>query len=250
MKRTIHLAVVAAGLSLAVPAAAQDSTAWNGWYVGLSLGTAAGLMHTPVNAALSTSNANYTVASRFKQNSWGIIGGAQAGYNYLLPNGMLIGAEIDGSGTSLSNSLSGTTPILNTSDTARYSIRRNIDFLNTARLRLGMVLANGMLVYGTGGLAYGGSGTTFDGANTASGNNSLGITVNDYRVAVGWTLGAGIELPYSEHLRLRTEYLYADLGSRTIVSGAFNLPAVTGTEDIRSSAKAHILRVGINYALN
>jgi outer membrane immunogenic protein len=79
------------------------------------------------------------------------------------------------------------------------------------------------MFYGTGGVAYGGASghlSIFDATQGwfwTSGNSS--------NSRFGWTLGAGVEYAITNNIILGAEYLYYNLGSRTLAA----VPNVTAS---------------------
>lgn len=234
---------------LAVPAMAQDTYSWAGFYAGINLGYANANYKLPFRSSLTTPSASYAYDTDIRYAQSGFTGGGQFGYNYLFSNGWLIGLEGDAEAISAGVDLKAS-GMLNA--TTRYDIRQqtNIDFLSTIRGRVGYVLPQNMLVYASGGFAYGGVTTTHD-LTSQGGSETVGSNFDRFDIDYGWTVGAGIEYPLTSSISLRTEYLYVDLGSRTFYSGSLSIPnpPISGTFDYRQSTRAHIARFAINYAL-
>jgi outer membrane immunogenic protein len=70
---------------------------------------------------------------------------------------------------------------------------------------------------------------------------------------VGYAIGGGLEFKLSEGVSLKGEYLYVDLGSRSVTTTDTGLSAVLGTPatfKARSEFDANLFRVGINFDLN
>ena len=64
------------------------------------------------------------------------------------------------------------------------------------------------MVYGTGGLALGEVRATPDDYYSAG-----TVTMHDTHTHVGWTAGGGVEYALTEHVTLKGERLYFDLGT-------------------------------------
>ncbi len=126
--------------------------------------------------------------------------------------------------------------------------RSDMEFLGTVRGRIGLAFDR-VMVYGTGGLAYGdvsnrvsltftpppGGGAAFTYAGT---------TNNDDDLAVGYTVGGGVEFAITNNLTIKGEYLYYDLGRQNVLLTGPN-PANTVTYRINNDG--HIARAGINF---
>lgn len=198
----------------AVPASASFD--WNGLYIGAHAGFGWGHSATTLSDPTATGASN---------TFGGMIGGLQAGANWVLPSGILLGVEADVSFPNYYESNS----IISGLTSPRSDIHEKLDMVGTARGRLGIV--NGSwLTYATGGLAW--SSTRF--INTPP----SGDEEKQLRQRFGWVAGAGVEYTFAPHWSARLEYLYSDLGSTNVAfaSGA----RYTSTHDFQS------LRIGLN----
>lgn len=220
MKRRIFLALCTT-VALAAPAAAQDTFNWTGFYAGINAGYGSG-------------------------NGDGFIGGGQVGYDRLFPNAWLIGVEADAQGTTIGPEIHafGT---LTPAESFTLHYNSNLDFIGTVRIRLGYVLPQNVLIYATGGLAYGNVNAS---SNLQIQQNTGPTTISLRRSAIdtGWTVGAGAEYPFTDHLKLRAEYLYTDLGSYSVEQPLTG--SISGTASMSANTTTHIGRIALSYALN
>ena len=163
----------------------------------------------------------------------GFMGGGQAGINWQW--GMFVaGAELDFQATSRRNdsfvafsSLPTTFAGVNTISV--IGVSRGLDYLGTARGRLGLTfggsgwnwgggaagLGGSFLLYATGGAAYGGVRSNVSIAQAIVPFVDLTNTFSTGPLSsgrVGWTAGAGIEWMFLPNWSLKAEYLYYDLG--------------------------------------
>jgi outer membrane immunogenic protein len=169
-------------------------------------------------------------------NQGGVVGGAQAGYNFQF-NQFVIGGETDFQGTSLSgggnnsaltlfqspyNTNSYLTPV-----SALTGANISLPWFGTLRGRAGYLFTPTFLIYGTAGFAYG-QVDAWSFQNTRT----------------GWTAGGGVEWLFAPHWSAKAEYLYVDLDS----GGA------TGTYGWNYGYHFHpqlnVVRVGVNYHFN
>lgn len=178
----------AADLPDALPVkAAVPYAGWSGTYLGAHTGFARGRS----GATLFDPSLNST-SNQFG----GMIGGLQAGYNFVLPSGLLLGVEADLSFPNYIDSNS----IVATLTTGQSDIREKLDYVGTARGRIGY--ASGLwLAYATGGLAWA-SGRFIDTLPSGSEDKHL-------NARLGWAAGAGIEYAFAPHWSARLEYLYS-----------------------------------------
>jgi outer membrane immunogenic protein len=227
------LAVSAHAADLGVPrtpvaaAIAAPAFSWTGFYLGLNAGYTFGrATGTDAGDNQQPPVGWYGVGNRFTANTSGFTGGAQAGYNWQAGN-IVAGLEADlgylgARGTFL---YGGDTPL-----TSRGGL------FGTLRGRLG-VAADRALIYVTAG----GIGANIDADVSRPQTNFFGTHTG---TQFGWTVGAGIEYAVAQNWSLKAEYLYYDLGSKTLFQNNGNVSRF----DVRPSG--NIVRVGFNYLFN
>jgi outer membrane immunogenic protein len=131
----------------------------------------------------------------------------------------------------------------------------------------GYLPADWLLVYATGGLAYGrvehsgaysnASSVTFIGGAPGQPSYSCnaGTTCFDGSsggTEVGWTAGGGIEFAFWNNLTLKVEYLYVNLGRKSVTQTAialFPFPGSTGPASFNTNyndTDFSIVRAGLN----
>ncbi|MGE0240717.1 MAG: outer membrane protein [Parvibaculaceae bacterium] len=171
----------------------------------------------------------------------GMLGGGQVGYN-IQTDRLVIGIEADLSYLGMDEKESTAFPggiggnVLLEPGTA--SVRQSLDYLGTARLRLGYALDR-TLLYVTGGLAYGDKEFRFA---TTSGPASFAGGKSD--TALGWSLGGGFEYAILDATTLRLEYLYYDLGRLSSTAAAAQDERFT--QSYSAEFRGNIVRAGVN----
>ena len=271
MKR-ILLAVSAAALALSAGAAiAADLPSrkeapvyvpppppppmWTGFYGGLNIGggwtdnggannTSSAFYDTrysmgaPVPGA-GVSNLFFLPDGNSLGGAGGVLGGAQAGYNFQFGQ-FVIGAETDFQGTSISSSNTNGGGVLypafyNNAGGSNYltavnlvgSANANLSWFGTVRGRVGYLITPTLLIYGTGGFAYG----QVDAWGFSSTNT-------------GWTAGGGVEWMFAPHWSAKVEYLYVDLsGSNSLNNSGYNF-------GYNYNPGLNVVRAGVNYHFN
>lgn len=214
MKIFQSLAFALAGLLLAaLPAAAQ----WNGFYSGISGGYGWGHSdqtdHGLPNQPPPIADGHYGLHG-------GLIG-AGIGYNWQ-QNSSVFGIETDFSWADIDGHSDSCGPSL------AHVCGTRINTIGTLRARLGQDFS-GTLAYIAGGFAYG----------EVKGWDSLFNPSGSSKYRGGWTIGAGLERKFTPNWSAKLEYLYVDLGKDHLFDiGPF-------PENV--SARAHIVRVGLNY---
>jgi outer membrane immunogenic protein len=267
---------------------------WTGWYVGGNVGYSwngsdtyvAGTGNVETIIAFPPETASLPFAFSAAQNDGlkGVIGGAQLGYNYQFGPNWVLGFETDfqDSGERGNNQFTGPfsglwcagllgpgscapTAERPFNATAATGYEAKIDWFGTVRGRLGVLVGDQLLIYGTGGLAYGRFGISGNTIITGLPSNHIPIVSGPPSVVttqfdasktdVGFTVGGGMEGKFSYWLpsnwTWRVEYLYLDLGSidtapTPFATGVFPLVS-TGTTTTHTHFNDNIVRVGLNY---
>jgi outer membrane immunogenic protein len=208
---------MAAATLLAAGAASAAETGpqfdWNGLYFGANAGYGSGevgLSNVTVNGAAATYGSGFSPDG-------GLVGG-QIGYNYQTGN-FVFGVETDLQWADISE-----TNVLN--DTAK------LNYFGTVRGRLGYVMDR-FMPYVTGGFAYGEGEATL---------RYSGVSLTDSQTHTGWTIGGGLEAALNEHVSLKAEYLYVDLGSQ-----GYNWTKGKAAIAADGDLTANVIRAGINY---
>lgn len=147
----------------------------------------------------------------------GFFGGGQVGYN-LQAHDFVLGIEGDmqWSGISADDTV------------APFTMSSDINYYGTLRGRAGFAI-DSALIYATAGLAYADIDYSIVGAG--------GSLTSNYG-AWGYAMGAGIEYAFDDNWSAKAEYLYLDLGSKSLTSGG---------ETTVATPSVHTARVGVNY---
>jgi high affinity Mn2+ porin len=210
---------VAADMPLKAPHI-QSVFDWTGLYIGAHAGYSRGSSNIVLSDPASTATSN---------SFSGVIGGVQAGYNYRLPSGMLLGVEAD---ITFPNYLTSNS-VVSSLVTARSAVTEQWDYVGTARGRVGYA-AGPWLAYATGGLAW--AGERF--LNTPA----IGSDEKILNTRLGWAAGAGVEYAFAPHWSARLEYLYSQFGKADIRFASATQYA--STLDFQS------LRLGLNRKID
>jgi outer membrane immunogenic protein len=245
-------AVCAATPVLAAPTA--SATNWGGFYAGVNAGFGGDKFSYPVNGTYAdvVEDVDTDITSLHgtaSQTASGALGGGQVGYNYQAANGWVLGleADIDGSGVEGRTALSGAV----TGDIAGGAsghISSKIDYFGTVRVRAGMPLADGrFLPYVTGGFAYGQTTSSAALSVTPDGGSTTSLSASRHLTRTGWTAGVGADYALTDRLSFRAEYLYVDLGTKTLLGGSTDVGDGVLSGKIGLKATANIMRVGVNY---
>jgi high affinity Mn2+ porin len=238
----------AADLSASLPTKAPPQTVafdWTGFYAGVHYGYAGGSSHwsaTQTGATGSALSGSLDMFNAFDgyQGTGSYAHGVQAGYNYMLPSRIVVGAEADVSFPSL---LAGITTF-SSSPSGTASYEDLVEFSGTFRARVGYAPGN-WLFYATGGLAYSYDQLTRTQLSgiPAGGTALPGAVDNHFLVPrFGTAAGAGAELALTPKWMARLEFLYTDYGSHRV-----DFP--DAAETFKSNLNVEALSAGLDYKL-
>lgn len=275
---TLGSATAAADELVFAPAAHIDSAppylSWSGFYVGLSGGYAFGnstVIYSPNDpaAALGTCGGGPSGAgipkgtcipsADFRRD--GPLVGGQAGFNWQVTSRWLVGGELDYQWADFTGSAISTFR-LGAVGTTNAMAKQTVESFGTARVRMGVIFTNPLLLYGTAGLAFGQLSETVNmyaggtGAVTSGGFSYSCIVgascfaASSSKMVFGWTAGVGAEYALTTYLTAKTELLYVSLGSPQ--PNAFAQGVVGGTAPASfaanfSQATFFVLRGGVSY---
>ena len=242
---------------------------WTGFYAGLNAGVGFGANNNiyNTNPALGP---GYDPAVAFLwdgnlgNSNAAFLGGGQVGYNFQLARRVLAGFETDiqgtvgGNGATNSNGSAPSFAFPGNFLLGSLTASQKLDFIGTARARLGYLVAPSGLLYGTAGLAYGHVtlNTSSQILNATAAGAIVGVTggssfYSDTRV--GWTVGGGFEWMFLPNWSAKAEYLYYDLGTysaptlQTTVAVPSGAASISSASYNRGRANGQIVRAGVNY---
>lgn len=167
----------------------DESSIWGGAYIGGQIGYS------------WAKNKLYGGDDDISASSNGFMGGIYTGYNWELSNAYLFGLEGDINYSDLSQD---TEIEIKDRD---YDWNSRVEWEAALRARFGINYER-WLPYVAGGLAFAGVKHNLTTDNTDIGTAS--------HIAVGFTLGAGVDYALTNNLLLRAEYRYSDYGKKGI----------------------------------
>lgn len=279
MHRSIFAAVVgctcltatsalAADIARPVYKAAPISTAynWTGWYAGLNAGY--GWNDATTSFTDDGGASNIVLDNTFdpggprtqKLDPSGFIGGGQFGYNWQFNNQWVAGLETD----LQYSAVKGDAFITPTPGGVTYSLtsRQDLEWFGTVRARLGFLLTERLMAYGTGGLAYGETKASATTANVSNLTHAIGVGFSTQltcpanavcladsssRISAGWTAGGGLEYAPWNNVTFKIEYLHIDLGDQTLRQVAQAPATGNGFVTAKFNNAYDIVRAGVNW---
>ncbi|MBY0610756.1 MAG: outer membrane beta-barrel protein [Beijerinckiaceae bacterium] len=224
---------------------------WTGLYVGVSGGYSFGSNTTVSTTGQAVANINNVNGGArpgaVSLDRDGFLIGGGIGYNYQFPNRVVVGIEGDISYTDLGNARTvNSAPLAPAVGTLTNRYFSSLDYLATVRGRIGYAVFDRGLLYATGGLALGEVSNAAAFFGTAPGN--LQFTGRRSSTEVGFTVGGGFEYAFTNNLTAKIEYLYYDLGSKTVAVNVIPGSGGGGTGyNVRFNNDGHIVRAGLNY---
>jgi high affinity Mn2+ porin len=230
---TLTGSAMAADMAVKAPPSPPSAYDWTGFYIGGNAGYAWGTSNFASPDGITGSlDLAQPINSFNEAGSWFL--GVQGGYNYMLPNRFVLGAEVDASfpsfqtlsGISIGDIATLATPF----GPETYS--ETVLSSGTVRGRVGYAPGN-WLFYATGGLAW-----TYDQltlTNAVTGNTDM-----PFLWRLGWTAGAGVEVPVAPHWTAWLEYLYTDYGNSSVLFA-------NNGQRFSSDFSLNQLRAGLNY---
>ncbi|MFT4091502.1 MAG: TonB-dependent receptor, partial [Asticcacaulis sp.] len=179
---------------------------WSGFYAGI----VGGSLNAKSESTVVLGNGTATAEGRSVQND-GVQAGIAGGYNWQLPNRIVLGVEAD----LTAGSVDGAYSALSTErPTLRQAVYRSENPLyGSLRGRVGYAF-NRTLVYGSAGLAVAHSDQTrtqYIGATASSAPNLTreSFTETEKLTRLGWVAGLGAEFALSNKWSIRTEYSHS-----------------------------------------
>jgi len=232
-----------------------------GFYAGINGGYGGGDINSYLMTKETQPGANYSATTYNKEGNraGGAMLGGQIGYNYIMPNSILLGGEFDFDWSTIAaySSLWSGGPFSNGSSITTLNPKTSLNWISTLRGRIGYVFGD-ITPYLTAGFAYG------QAKNQNNNYNLASYYQNDYsylayygdhsKVLPGWVVGAGIEYQILPSLSLKTEYIYSQLGSlsqniASLAAEPNNGGGIALSYGATSNLSFHHVRFGVNYHL-
>lgn len=185
---------------------------WTGFYAGAHLGYAWG--RSDWTEQLDGLSGSLNMFQRYdafaNTGSW--FAGLQVGYDYMLPNRVVVGAVADLSAPSRQSlnsvSIGGISTFISPT-LGQESYSETVLDMGTVRGRIGYAPGN-WLFYATGGFAW-----AYDQLTVTQLDNS-GTTDMPFLWRFGWAAGAGVEMPLAQNWTAGLEYLYTRYGNSAV----------------------------------
>jgi outer membrane immunogenic protein len=160
-----------------------------------------------------------------------------------------IETDFQGSNISVTNGMS---PVPNAGAQFTTTATESRDWFGTVRARAGILALPQALLYATGGLAYGETSLSFSTQPVAAAGVGCSPvspcgTASASGTSIGFAVGAGMEWMVTPHWTVKAEYLYLDLGRRSIAAQSVPASVPPATYVAAVDFREHVARVGVNY---
>jgi len=213
------VSAVALTCTAAMPAHAAPPMNWTGFYVGANAGYAWGNANSSLIGSVTGSPffLTGTTGDPPGLTPRGFIGGGQAGYNWQMGQ-FVYGGEVDFSGLDAKADASLSPFFLGKGGNRIVTWSSRYDWLLTARVRGGYLIAPNWLLYATGGLAvtHVKDSVVCTPTPSACGDFSADtLAWSDSTTLAGGTIGGGFEYMFGPYWTARVEYLYAKFKDTT-----------------------------------
>ena len=238
------------GITSSFVKAENEAHNWNGIFVGGNVGYGFGNSGITTYSAISNyaleAQGYYRVPLYTRSDIAGFIGGGQIGYNYKLSSPVIIGFETDLSYANIGGSV-GMPGVLASVYTSSKSL---LTWLGTVRGRVGYLLRDDFMLYGTAGLAYGNLMASGGSYYNLSDLNPEFAALGQYNnTDIGWTAGAGLEFAIAKNWSLKAEWLYVGFGDKTYGISPIPFAAAYGFNATVNN-DIQLIKTGINYRID
>jgi opacity protein-like surface antigen len=190
---------------------------WSGFYVGGNFG-----------GAFNREDAATPIGT-FSSDPSGVLGGFQAGYNFIFSPNWLLGFEGEFDLTSAQGTNNFSTPV------TAFSVSSDHNWYGLVTGRVGYVTGP-WLFYAKGGAAW------MNADYRLAVNSGLGGAATVSPDRTGWAIGGGAEYFYLPGWSAKLEYSFLDFGSSAYGFGATGIGA-----PLTFTTRVHEVKAGVNY---
>jgi outer membrane immunogenic protein len=219
---------------------------WTGFYVGGDAG-AAWLSQNATWNPLPDPVTFGAFPTSGKDTATGFIGGAHIGYNDQVMPDWVAGVEGDWAWSKTRGTVTqpwvadGGAPVFAGSQT---SMSADLNWIASARLRVGYLLTPSLMAYATGGGAW--ANITYNGVATNNGNGYL-ANFNSSSTQSGYVAGGGVEWMMADNWTVRAEYLYYQFGKGANVDATQPSVGAFPSNFVWSKPTISVAQAGLSY---
>jgi outer membrane immunogenic protein len=175
----------------------------------------------------------------------GLVGGFQGGYNFQFAPAWVAGIEADLTGVHATASTLSTWTTFGTGTPVAGSFTkeiRTLEWLTTARGRIGYLVTPAILVYFAGGTAWGGA--SYEGGNSGPGGYATAVSM--HQAQPGYVLGGGLELLSRDRWLVRGEYLFYGFSDVSAFGTSPKFPSIPSGYSW-TGFDVHEIRAAVSY---
>ncbi|WP_294643531.1 outer membrane beta-barrel protein [uncultured Aureimonas sp.] len=190
---------------------------WTGFYIGGQAGAAfnnesGDVEYNPATGAFFPSTS--FVAGDDNSDDAAFVGGAHVGFDYQIDS-LIIGAVADINYIDASTISSYTLGTVATGfDT--FGVSQDINFIATARAKIGFLPTERLAIYATGGVAYADTDVEFVSPGILNATRGFATSVRSDNDDVGYAVGGGVDYLVTQNFSVGLEYLYTDIGETNL----------------------------------
>jgi outer membrane immunogenic protein len=214
---------------------------WTGFYVGADAG-AAWLSDTATWNPLPSPGAFGASPISGTDRGVGFLGGAHVGYDGQVMPDWVAGFEGDWTWTKADGSF--TQSWVPAGAPAQATMSANLDWMASARARLGYLVTPDVMAYATGGAAWARMDYSALSANPGSGYSVASSSTNTQS---GYAAGGGVEWMVTNNWSVRAEYLYYQFHKGPNVVAQAPGFAANPSNFVWAAANISVARAGISY---
>jgi outer membrane immunogenic protein len=248
LSMVLSASVAASAADLPLKALPAPALSWTGCYIGLNGGAAMsgssfGSVVDPGTHLVAAADLATANASGFgSANDLNFIGGGQVGCS-LQRGAAVVGIEGDWDYFGSQPSFNNPNGTLTTGDSVSITQTLKTTSLATIRPRLGIV-SDRTLIYLTGGAAF--AQVRYSQAYADTINNATGTAAGSTTL-IGWTVGAGWEWAWTDHVSVKTEYLFAKFPTIAALGGIADTAGLSNVLHGSADLTIQTARLGLNY---
>lgn len=231
------------------PIPVEEPYDWTGFYLGATGGLAVRQFKFPFELQGDMGpEEDFFVLGELRTSAGGFTAGATAGFNFQADK-LVFGVETDWNWTNFATfvALTGSTDVFGPLIALDAELFARVNYFGTIRARVGVATGHDgrFLPYITGGAAYGKTELGIEGEITVDGiGGPFDETFAEFK-DWGYTIGGGFEYAFSEVLTFKTEYLFVNLGTNSVIAEV-NPQDPNDFFTVDVTTKFHTLRAGFN----
>jgi len=233
-------------LAMKAPRMAPPPSSWTGFYVGGDAG-AAWFSESATWNPLPDPATFGAFPNSANDRGVAFLGGAHAGYDYQVMPDWVVGLEGDWTWTKAGGTATQpwiTDPGLVAVSGAESVISAKLDWLASARGRIGYLVTPDIMAYATGGAAW--AKINYSAVSTDSGIG-YSATTSSSSTQTGYAVGGGLEWTMTDNWTVRAEYLYYQFNKGPNVVAQAPGFAAAPSNFVWGNANISVARAGISY---